>query len=53
MAGCPTYAAITTMVTAPRAPADLNRHVAELPASGQSNPADFYQAGPAIVAVGW
>ena len=47
MAGCPTYAAITTMVTAPRAPADLNRHVAELPASGQSNPADFYRAGPA------
>jgi beta-glucanase (GH16 family) len=27
--------------------AALNRHVAQLPASGQSNPADFYRAGPA------
>ena len=27
--------------------AALNRHVAQLPASQQSNPADFYRAGPA------
>lgn len=27
--------------------AALNRHVAQLPASGQSNPARFYKAGPA------
>jgi beta-glucanase (GH16 family) len=27
--------------------AALNRHVAQLPASEQSNPADFYRAGPA------
>ncbi len=27
--------------------AGLNRHVAQLPASGQSNPASFYKAGPA------
>jgi hypothetical protein len=27
--------------------AALNRHVAQLPPSGQSNPANFYQAGPA------
>jgi hypothetical protein len=27
--------------------AALNRHVAQLPASEQSNPAEFYQAGPA------
>jgi hypothetical protein len=27
--------------------AALNRHVAQLPVSGQSNPAEFYRAGPA------
>jgi len=27
--------------------AGLNRHVAQLPVSGQSNPANFYRAGPA------
>jgi beta-glucanase (GH16 family) len=27
--------------------AGLNRHVAQLPVSGQSNPANFYKAGPA------
>jgi hypothetical protein len=36
-----------TLAANPQLCAGLNRHVAQLPASGQSNPANFYQAAPA------
>jgi hypothetical protein len=31
----------------PQLCAGLNRHVAQLPAAQQTNPANYYQAGPA------
>jgi hypothetical protein len=36
-----------TLASNPSLCAGLNRHVAQLPASEQTNPANFYQAGPA------
>ena len=36
-----------TLANNPTLCAGLNRHVAQLPASEQSNPANFYQAAPA------
>jgi hypothetical protein len=36
-----------TLSANPQLCAGLNRHVAQLPASEQTNPANFYQAGPA------
>jgi len=36
-----------TLAANPSLCAGINRHVAQLPASQQSNPANFYQAGPA------
>ena len=36
-----------TLANNPALCAGLNRHVAQLPAPGQTNPANFYKAGPA------
>ena len=36
-----------TLANNPSLCAGINRHVAQLPAPGQTNPANFYKAGPA------